>query len=510
MAQLAQFRVELFIDMLILILHSRDAESLHIVERFIGLYERDTKDAKLSNGEYLDLYVDITKMIMRENIDTSAVDKILIKYKAHAVVVKDPELYTTLKSILSDTTPLTNDLIDKYREELTAVLMMDNTCKYVDKIFAYSRNYDRSTQGIYDALGKINNLCSELTQSNQKLIDEHNVSDTIIRDVDFSDNAAITKGFEVYNTVNVKNVFAMGLQGFNRALGGRGLKLGESIVINTLPYNGKSLMLLKIARWIVSLNSLTSEFKNPACIFYSLENETPQNLKQLFVEMWVSDKKELPPENISIESMAEYVGTMFNKCGWKFILKRRVGANFGPNELMTDFNTYVSMGYTPLAVIIDYVNLMKKDDDASRDLAVRTLYSTLCNFLKSNNCCFITAHQLNRKAAEVVRANPVGAVKKFTLDMLSDSTDPQREVDIVLYQNKEVDGLGRAWMTWKLDKHRYDTTTPEHDKYFAYMFDGPLGIADDLDGKDMSVKNIYAAADTSDEENDEDMLALQI
>ena len=508
MAQLAQFRVELFIDMLILMLHSRDAESIHIVEQFIALYERDTKNAKLSNGEYLDLYVDITKMIMRDNIEAANADKILIKYKAHSVVVKDPELYTTLKSILSDTTPLPNELVDKYREELTAVLMMDNTCKYVDKIFASSRNYERSTKGIYDALSKINSLCSELTQSNQKLIDEHSVSDTIIRDVDFSDTSAITKGFEVYNTVNVKNVFAMGLQGFNRALGGRGLKLGESIVINTLPYNGKSLMLLKIARWIVSLNTLTSEFKNPACIFYSLENETPQNLKQLFVEMWISDRKELPPENISIETMAEYVGTMFNKCGWKFILKRRVGANFGPNELMTDFNTYVSMGYTPLAVIIDYVNLMKKDDETSRDLAVRTLYSTLCNFLKSNNCCFITAHQLNRKAAEVVRANPVGAVKKFTLDMLSDSTDPQREVDIVLYQNKEIDTLGRAWMTWKLDKHRYDTTTPEHDKYFAYMFDGPLGIADDLDGKDMSTTNIYASEDT-DEDND-DTLVLQI
>jgi hypothetical protein len=151
---------------------------------------------------------------------------------------------------------------------------------------------------------------------------------------------------------------------------------------------------------------------------------------------------------------------------------------------------------------------MRKDEDVSRDLAVRNLYSVLCNFLKSNNCCFITAHQLNRKAAEVVRANPIGAVKKFTLDMLSDSTDPQREVDLVLYQNKEIDTLGRAWMTWKLDKHRYDTTTPEHDKYFAYMFDGPLGIMDDLNGKDMSVTNIYAAEDIDDDEDD--TLALQI
>ena len=35
-------------------------------------------------------------------------------------------------------------------------------------------------------------------------------------------------------------------------------------------------MLLKFARWIVTLNHVDSSFKNPACVFYSLENETPQ------------------------------------------------------------------------------------------------------------------------------------------------------------------------------------------------------------------------------------------
>ena len=94
--------------------------------------------------------------------------------------------------------------------------------------------------------------------------------------------------------------------------------------------------------------------------------------------------------------------------------------------------------------------------------------------------------------------------------MLSDSTDPQREVDVVLYQHKEIDNIGRAWMTWKLDKHRYDTNTPEADKYFAYMFDGPLGIVDDIDGPDKSVTNIYAASAADDDELSDDILALQI
>src|SRR5574344_2976155 len=118
---MGQFRTELFIDMLILILHCRDAESIHLIEQFIALYECDTKDTKLSNGEYLALYVDITNLIMHNNIDITNADTLLITYKAHPLVVKAPELYTTLKSIINDKEPLSKDIADQYRKELNAI-----------------------------------------------------------------------------------------------------------------------------------------------------------------------------------------------------------------------------------------------------------------------------------------------------------------------------------------------------------------------------------------------------
>jgi hypothetical protein len=158
-----------------------------------------------------------------------------------------------------------------------------------------------------------------------------------------------------------------------------------------------------------------------------------------------------------------------------------------------------------MAVIIDYVNMMKKEgnvESIGNHNQIKQIYTNLCNFLKSHNCCFITAHQLNRKAAEVVRLNPVGAVKKFDMSMLADSTDPQREVDMVFYQHKEQDNKGRSWLTFKIDKHRYDTTTPEKNKYFAYMFDGPVGIEDDINGEDKSTDNIYAAKKKKDDNDD--------
>jgi hypothetical protein len=185
-------------------------------------------------------------------------------------------------------------------------------------------------------------------------------------------------------------------------------------------------------------------------------------------------------------------------------MKREVGADFGVAEIEADINNYIRDGYTPLAVLVDYVNLMKKPEDAPRDLAVRYLYNTLCNFFKPINCCFITAHQLNRDAAKSVLINPIGAVKRFNESMLSDSQDVQREVDIVFYQHKEIDQHGRAWLTFKQAKHRYYDDTPESVKYFAYMFEGSLGILDDLNGPYTGTDNIYAAARTDESESEDD------
>lgn len=256
-----------------------------------------------------------------------------------------------------------------------------------------------------------------------------------------------------------------------------------------------SLTLLKFARWQVTLNKAPEEFKNPTCIIYSLENETPQNMMQLFHELWINKYKEVPPQNISEEHIINFCYDEFSAHGWRLIIDRRLGAEFGFPELVGNFEQYISMGFTPLMCVIDYMNMMRKgrggDDIADGNhLLVRELYTNVRNYLSSHNCTLVTAHQLNRKAAEAARLNPLGAVKRFGIDMLADATDPQREVDTAIYQHKEFDAAGRAWLTWKLDKNRYVNDTPDKHKYFAYQFRGPLGILDDIDGEDMSTDNI--------------------
>ena len=273
-----------------------------------------------------------------------------------------------------------------------------------------------------------------------------------------------------------------------------------------------TLMLLKFARWLVTYNTVSNSFKNPTCIIYSLENETPQNLLLLFNEIYINKYKKVPPKDLTDDQIADFCFEEFRKNGWRLIIDRKIGANFGFPELVADFERYLAAGYTPLMCVIDYMNMMRKghgytgEENVGNHLLVRELYTNVCNYLKSHNCTLITAHQLNRKAAEMARLNPLGAVKRFGVDMLADSTDPQREIDCAFYQHKEQDASGRWWMTWKMDKHRYHNNTPEKYKFFCYRFQDELGIMDDIDGSNQSTDNINAVPfdEEADKERKED------
>lgn len=495
------FTVELFIDALILLLHCNTPEIQNIIKDILIIYEKETKNSAYMENEFFDFYIHLINEIMKLNIsiqDQTELETFLLKFKSSNIVSKDPELYTTLKNIFTDTTEMSREKFQLLKKKLTNTILWYNNTKYVKKMFGKlsSGSINITPEKQESLLTELSELCSDIIKMNQEAAnnnEEHSKNQA--RLLDFQDKDSIAKSLQVYNKVSVTNKFKTGLQGLNRAFGG-GWTLGESIVFNALSFNGKSLSLLNMARWQVTLNKVTEDFKNPTCLFYSLENETPQNLMLLFRAIYINKYKQVPPLDISETEIVNFCFEEFSKYGWKLVIDRRLGAEFGFAELVANFESYVRLGYTPLMCVIDYMNMLKKghvgEDGGGNHLALREIYTNVCNYLKSKNCSLVTAHQLNRKAAETVRMNPVGAVKKFGIEMLADGMDPQREIDIAIYQHKEFDAVGRAYMTYKLDKHRYDTTTPDKDKYFAYMFNDALGIVDDLYEEDRSTTNIYA------------------
>lgn len=509
---MSQLSSSTFIDALFLVLRDNSQEVKKIVSDILTIYEVDSKK---NNNNYLEndnvrLYVTLLSEVLQSNItfkDKAALDALLLKVKNSGVLRTDPDAYSSLKRIFLDETPLDEVTARHYFRKLTNTVTISKASDKIKRMFGWitrMQSMDKPDNQ-ESGLQEISKLCSAVMQDNQLIFQDEETKHTA-RSADFTDKNSLLKAMEVYTETSVKNKLLMGWQGLNRAMNG-GLRIGESVVFNSLSHSGKSLMLLKIARWIVTLNKVDATYKNPTCIIYSLENETPQNIKQLFDEMWINEHKELPPSDMTNEQIADYCYNTASKNGWQLLVRRKVGAEFGFAELVADFENLKRQGFTPMACIIDYVNMMQKEgnvESVGNHLQIQQIYTNIRNFLSAHNCCFITAHQLNRKAAEAVRLNPVNAVKKFTMDMLAGSTDPQREVDMVFYQHKEVDTQGRSWLTFKMDKHRYDTTTPEKDKYFAYMFDGPIGILDDLDGDDHSTTNLYAANKKNKEEEDDD------
>lgn len=257
-----------------------------------------------------------------------------------------------------------------------------------------------------------------------------------------------------------------------------------------------SMILNKLTRWQFQYNRPPRDIKNPLIMMISLENETYQNIEYMFRELWINIRRELPPTEITIEQKAEFIYEVVRRSGWKLVFDRKLGENFAYSDFVAMFTEYQKAGYTPVLAVIDYMNMMAKSTAASdkvgNHLLVRELYTKICNFTKSHGCTIATAAQLNRKAMEVAQMFPHGAVKKFGPSMLADSTDVQREVDIVFYMHIEKDTGGRSFWTFNWNKHRYNDGTPESAKYFAYMFRGPYGIPDDVRGKSQAVKNISA------------------
>lgn len=513
---MSQISVENVIDALYLFLRRQDPEVKTQIDEFIKICEKCLHKNSQFINENMELYVSLLKDIYTSGIsfdNKSLKDNYILKLRTNKVLSKDPDTYQSLKRIFLDETPMDDEMYRRYLHKLSYAVSLYRIDSYTrqmfSKITSASTATDEDLQKIY--LNDMADICRKIIDYNQRIVSGKKEDDNLARSADFGSEESLIKVMEVYKNISIKNRLKTGLQGMNRALNG-GFPLGSSIVINASTFSGKTLMLLKFARWIVSYNRLSLTVGNPTCIFYSLENETPQNVKQLFEEMWICEHHQVPPKDISDAEIVHYCMEKFNENGWKLLIERKVGSDFGFNEFVADFEAKKIAGYNPVAVIIDYVNMMKKDgnvESIGNHLQIRHLYTNLCNFLKSNNCCFITAHQLNRKATEVARLNPVGAVKKFTVDMLADSMDPQREVDIVFYQHKENDATGGTWLTWKMDKNRYDATVPEKDKYFAYKFEGVLGIIDDIGGKDKSTDNIYAAS-TDDEDEEEEITVANV
>lgn len=503
---------DVFVDAIILTLFNKNEDVVKLDTLLLEIYEKETANNNTitMDADFMDLYVFLLKDILQYNIninDASTIQALLLKLKSHPIVIKDPDVYSKVKALFNTDTPMTQDKYKHLIARVSGDIVLYENIHAAKQIFGRLQSVGSSTsmEKRDIAIKDVTDICSHMVDINttgillKKEEDEHQA-----RFADFSDRDTLVKALQVFKTVAVQNVFKSGWQALDKALGG-GWCMGDSIVFNALSHMGKTMILLKMVRWQL-MNPAPVGFPNPTVILYSLENETPQNLMILFREMYCNKYKTPPPNNLSDDYIVDFCIEESRANGWRLILDRRLGADFGYLDLVLNMEQYYRAGYTPLMVVIDYMNMMKKSNDGGENenfKHLQQLYTKVCNYMKSKNCTLITAHQLNRKAAEVASLKPLQAVKHFNISMLAEGMDPQREVDIVFYMHKEVDAAGRSFLTFKQGKNRNRQQVPDSAKYFAYMFDNEMGILDDASGTCTATTNILAVPFDEDKAQEE-------
>ena len=142
--------------------------------------------------------------------------------------------------------------------------------------------------------------------------------------------------------------------------------------------------------------------------------------------------------------------------------------------------SYEACGCEIYGVIIDYVNQMKRhtfngEKGVRDDLGIKNIFTALCNYCKNKAITLVTAHQLNRKAAELVSSGVRNVVKHFNENHLAGSMDVLREVDFAAYIHIERNQFQIPYFTMMRAKHRYVNNTPKRDEALEqqmYLMDG--------------------------------------
>ena len=150
-----------------------------------------------------------------------------------------------------------------------------------------------------------------------------------------------------------------------------------------------------------------------------------------------------------------------------------------------------------VATVLDYITLCSRsaeDKDQNAAVQLQKLVERFHNHTSHHGIFFSTGLQMDTNASQLAVSGKLNIVKQYGEFHLADCKGIKRELDVLFFMEIEKNHHGVPYLTFAMNKHRYVHDTPTEDKYCAYRFTN-LGILDDIDGPDMSVKDIYAEDD---------------
>lgn len=490
------FTTDIFLDIIMLLASNSNPLTKTIINDFISIYDDETKnDVHFGEQEYIKFYVGIIRELLASELTEQDLKICIARLEGSPFARNHKDAFDNLKNLLFPASELTefqkNHLLDKVQN----YILWYHSNKHTRQMFGKLASFNTSTDD-----NKKEEILNNVKAVANQILDKFHLVKSIksvpTNTIDFSDKESIKRGLRKHKQNKIAGVFKTGWQGLNRLFGERGgVSRGESVFICALSHHAKSTMLMKFAEWIVNYNTpiLPPGSGIPTVLFVSLENEASENMMIMYKSVYESITKKSGLDR-SDDEIIEFIYEYFNKRGWKLIMERRLGSEFGYEELKAMYEDLTKNGHCILACIVDYLAKMKRGATVAKEgghATLQTLITNTVNYFTSKCCTFITAHQLNRTAAELASSGVSNVVRKFGTQHLQEGEAPFKEPDVVIFQHIERNTYGVKYLTFHIAKHRYVNNTPDKDKHTAYRF-SQFGIVDDLGGKDMSVKDIYA------------------
>lgn len=495
----------LYIDAITLVLNDENTNVKNLVNELISIYDEDKKISANVKNEVTQFCISVLKDISKFQISFDNKDELLsslLKFKTNPTVIRDSSAYDLLEKIINRERRVRKEKLEEIKTKIYNSILWYHISKKSRNMLdlvnrcSITEDHDKQTDFFGAIKETAQSIINEFDTKNDIFFNGLDDANKSIERIDMSDKESIRRGL-VQHKEKKGQGFKTGLQGLNRMFGKLGgPTLGESICFNALSHNFKSGMLLSMAKWFVHYNNPKPgpNGELPTILLISLENEANQNLMMLFKDAYELAYGE-SADGKDDQFIIDYVYDYFNQNGFKLVVERKLGVSFGYNEYVELHEMYERSGHNVMITIIDYMNIMKKENSNDKgmrpDLQLRNLYSNMCNYTKNKSTMLITAHQLNREAASIASSNKHNVVKLFDMCHLADGMDPQREVDFVAFMHIETNQYGEPYLTIQKRKHRYVHDTDKKHNYVAYKFNH-FGIPDDVNGKDMSCKNIYA------------------
>jgi hypothetical protein len=498
---------DLFLDCILCILNDNSENLKKLIGSLIHMFEVDSKSNTTIDNDVTKFYIRVIKQLMVARVTKDNPDElrvILLKFQSDPVLSKRKEIYQLLHDTFLSPEKMSHDKLSQLIASIRNTLLWHDLNKSTRQQFAaLSKSADMLNPLDQAAeLQKVKSISEGIGTAfeNSKIV-AGAIRPQAVEHIDFTDKDSMKAALQKHNERAVSGIMKMGLQGLNRMFGERnGLARGESLVIYALKHNYKSGLLMSIATWASLYNNPSTAGANgnkkKLILLISLENEAYQNFVWMFRHHYESTYRK-SSKGLTDEQVSDWCIEQFAAKGFVLMIERHLPDQFTAKKYEEIIEYYENSGYEVVLSSIDYVNLMNKTvegtNSESNHLAVRAIFSKLCNYNKSKGITFCTAHPLNRKAAELRASGVANVVKRFDESHLADSVDVAREVDLEVFINIEKNLDGVSYLTFNRGKHRYVDNTPDAHKYCAYRFQaGGIGIVDDILTEATFVTDIYS------------------